>query len=240
MKVSIVARTLFSRFVLFILMAIYFVPFLILLILPRAWGFETKFYYWMEYIFCWIVLKSAFIPISYSGLENIPHEPAIIVANHQSSLDIPLIITVLRGRPHVWTAMKYLMGSPILRFILPKIAVLVDTSSPMAGMRTLLAVIKRVNGTHTDVVIFPEGGRFGDGKIHDFFAGFVILAKKMNRPVVPIFIKGVREVYAPDSFWVNYEPMSITVGKPLIKGENEQDEIFHDRVYHWFVEQNKE
>ena len=197
MKAAVVAQTLFSRFILFVLMATYLAPILILFLLPRRWGFETKLYYWLEYSFCWLMLKTSCMPISYSGLENMPHEPAIIAANHQSSLDIPLLVYALRGYPHVWMAINTLMSSPILRFILPKVAVLVDVSSPIAGMRTLIAAIKRVNGKRCHVIIFPEGGRYDDGKIHDFFAGFVILAKKMNRPVVPIFIKGVNIAYPP-------------------------------------------
>jgi len=240
MKAAVVVRTIYSRFVLLVLMAIYLVPILIVFMLPRKWGFETKLYYWIEYSFCWLMLKTSCMPITYSGLENMPHDPAVIVANHQSSLDIPLVVYALRRYPHVWMAINTLMKSPLLRFILPKVAVLVDISSPIAGMRSLIAAIKRVNGRRCHIVIFPEGGRYSDGKIHDFFAGFVILAKKMNRPVVPIFIKGVNIAYPRESLWVYYAPINVTIGKPMYKGEDESDEIFHDRVHRWFIEQNKE
>ncbi|MCL5875549.1 MAG: 1-acyl-sn-glycerol-3-phosphate acyltransferase [Candidatus Dependentiae bacterium] len=240
MKATMIVWNIYARCILFILMSIYLVPMIIILLLPARWGFESKYYYWMEYSFCWLLFKLTFFPVTYSGQHNMPGEPAVIVANHQSSLDIPLLVGVLQRYPHLWLALNSLMKSPILRFILPKIAVLVDTSSPLTGMRTLIAAIKKVNGKRCHVVIFPEGGRYYDSKIHDFFAGFVILAKKMNRPIVPVFIKGANVVYPPNSFWVTRAPITITVGEPMRMEEGEPDEVFHDRVHQWFIEQNKE
>ena len=240
MKATTVLWTLYARLIAFILIATYLVPFLILLALPARYGFESKLFYWLEYSLCWLLFKLCFLPITYVGQENMPHEPAVIVANHQSYLDIPLLVMVMHRYPHLWMALSYLMSWRLLRFILPKVAVLVDTSSPLAGMRSLIAAIKKVNGKRTHVVIFPEGGRYDDGKIHDFFAGFVILAKKMNRPIVPVFIKGVNVVYPRDSFWVTRAPVTIIIGKPMRMEEGELDEIFHDRVHQWFIEQNKE
>ena len=240
MKATMVLWTLYARLIVFILMATYLVPALILLVLPSRWGFESKLFYWLEYSFCWLFFKLTFLSLTYVGQENMPTEPAVIVANHQSSLDIPLLVVAMHCYPHLWLAINHLMSSPILRFILPKVAVLVDTSSPVAGMRSLIAAIKKVNGKHSHVVIFPEGGRFDDGKIHDFFSGFVILAKKMNRPIIPVFIKGVNVVYPYNSFWVTYAPVSVIIGKPMRMEEGETDEVFHDRVHQWFIEQNKE
>ena len=53
-------------------------------------------------IFYAITIRALLLPIKVVGLENIPHTPAIIAANHQSALDIPLVGNLMRCYPHIW------------------------------------------------------------------------------------------------------------------------------------------
>ena len=237
MDILIWVRTLVSRFFLFLIMFLYLIPFLLVLVLPKKWFRESTLFFTCTYFFYWLVLKASFLRFNFIGRHNIPDEPSIIIANHESSLDIPIIGYLLNKHPHTWLATTWLMKSPILRFILPQLAILVDTSSAIKGMRSLLQVIKEVNGTRQHIVIFPEGGRFTDGKVHDFFSGFVILAKKMGRPVVPIKIFNLNKVYPPNSFLVYDYPVKAIVGEPFIKGDREDDASFKKRVHDWFIEQ---
>ena len=45
---------------------------------------------------------ATFLPIHVEGKENLIEQPAIIIANHQSSLDIPVIGALFDHHPHVW------------------------------------------------------------------------------------------------------------------------------------------
>lgn len=229
-------RTIFSRFLLFLIMVVFFIPTLIFIIMPDKWRHNNRLVYFIVDIFYRLLLRSALVPISYEGLSNIPDGPVIFAANHQSSLDIPLIGRLTKGVPHLWLATRELMKSPILRWILPRLAVIVDTRSPLRAMRCIIKIIKLVNGSRQHMMIFPEGGRFEDGKIHAFFGGFVILAKKTGRPVVPVCIIGANIVYPPTSFLVHWHPIRIVVGKPFIYSEHDTDEKFKKRVRDWFVE----
>lgn len=232
-----ILHTFVSKLLLLILMLVYLLPTIIFLLLPGRWGTQTRLFYWLEYIFSWLVLKISFLPIKIEGWQNVPKEPAIIVANHQSSLDIPVIIYILERFPHVWLAIKTLMDSPILRFILPRLAVLVDTSSPMKSMRSLIEIQAIVKGQRSHVIVFPEGGRYTDGAIHDFFGGYVILAKKMQRPVVPVYMHGLNKIYPPDTFWVHYAKVHVVIGESMMMEEHETEAQFNQRVYDWFVRQ---
>lgn len=233
-------RTLISRFFLLVLMLVYAVPFTIMLCLPKRWLVKSKIFFFMcELFYRWVLLFS-FLPIKVIGKENIPYDPVIIAANHQSSLDIPLVGALLNQHPHVWLAKAELMESPILRFVLPRVAVLVDMSTPQKGMRSLIQTINLINGNPIHAVIFPEGGRYTDGNIHDFFSGFVILAKKTGRPVVPVRIFGLDKAYPPHSFLVHYVPITVIVGKPMMMEEGEEDAAFKERVYAWFVAQKED
>lgn len=243
MKVTIntVLYTLASRALLIIFFILISVPLVICLLLPQKLLVNNPLFQFVSQIFYWYCLKFSFLPISYKGLGNIPKEPCIIVANHQSGFDIPLVGYTLKNRPHLWLALASLTKeSPLLRIILPRNAVLVDTGSPTRGARTLVEAISLVKKHPWDLIIFPEGGRYTDNKIHEFFGGFAAITKKINRPVVPIKIIGVNKVYPPDSFWIYYYPIHVVIGKPMHMEPGETEESFKERVYQWYTHDGTE
>jgi len=237
MQITILLRTLLSRFLL-LLLSIVYAPFIIIaLMLPKAWVLNSRFYFRLAQFFYWAIIKISFLPITFEGEENIPDEPVIFVANHQSSFDIPLLGSLVGAHPHVWFALKDLMKSPVLRFLLPQFSVMVDMSTPMTGMRSLLEIIKLLANRPHHCMVFPEGGRFTDGSVHDFYSGFAILAKKLGRPVVPVYIHNAQKVYPPNVFLIHNYPVKVIVGKPFVMQEHETEQEFKDRVYAWFCEQ---
>lgn len=229
-------RTIFCR-ILFILFGIIItIPFLFCLLIPHRYIVDNPLFIAVSRVFYWVVLKMSLLPITYKGLSHIPQEPCIIVANHQSSFDIPLVGYAMKGKPHVWLALRELLTSMfLLRLFLPRIAVLVDTSTPIKGLRTLVEAINLVKSKPWNMIIFPEGGRFTDGKVHEFMAGFALIARKVNRPVVPMKIIGIDKVYPPNSFIVYKHPVTVVIGAPFFVQEGETDEEFTQRVYDWFV-----
>lgn len=233
-------RTIISWMLLLLLMTLYAIPFIFYLVLPKRWIYDSKLVFSFSDIFYRAVLKASFLPITFRGKEHLPKGPVIFVANHQSSLDIPLLGVLAKGSPHIWLAKKELMKSPILRLVLPRASVLIDMSTPLKGMRSLMQVVNLVYNKQRHVMIFPEGGRYTDGKVHDFFAGFVILARKTGRPIVPVRIFNVHKVYPPGAFLVNILPITVVIGKPFRYQEDDTDESFKNRVYQWFTEQSGE
>lgn len=233
-------RTLFSR-VLLVFVIIGILPLLIVaLILPKEWLMRSTFFFTFVHFFYRLVNKVSLLPIKVVGAHHVPNEPAIFVANHQSSLDIPLVGALVGSHPHVWLAKEELMDSWFLSIILPRLAVLVDQNNPHKAMRSLVTIIKLVNGSGAHLMIFPEGARFTDGQMHEFFSGFVIIAKKTGRPVVPVRIFGVHEAYPPDAFFIHYNAITVVVGEPMRMGETEEDEAFKQRVFNWFLAQKEE
>jgi len=235
-----VLHSLLSRFLLFLLMILFFIPITFYLLLPARIRYRSKLFFKIGQLFNWLALKCLFIPIKYIGLENVPKTPVIFAANHQSSMDIPLLGLVAQGTPYVWMAWAALMKGPILRFVLPHVAVLVDVSTPLTAVRSLLQTIDLIKKYNLHVMIFPEGGRYDDDKIHDFFGGFALLARRAERPVVPVYIHGANKAYPPKTLWMTYYPITVIVGKPFTFEPDESDENFKNRVRQWFVEQAQE
>lgn len=229
-------RTLLSYLLFVILVLVLAIPCLIFILLPARWRYDNKLYFWMTYIFYKATLLFSFVPIEFIGKENLPKEPAVFVANHQSALDIPLVGSLMGGFPHIWLAwanLKYYW----IGIVISRMTVLIDTTTPMKGMRSLIKAIKMFDGKQRHVIIFPEGGRFIDGnKIHDFFAGFVIIAKRTKRPVIPILILNAYKVYPPGAFFINRYPVRVIIGKPFYFKEGESDDAFKNRVRKWFVD----
>lgn len=238
MEIGMVIRNLFSRFLLIVITIVFLIPILIFLCTPERYRYKYPIIFYPVHWFYVAILKGSLLPITYKGLENIPKDKAVIfAANHQSSLDIPLLGVLSKGVPHVWLAKSELMDSWIIRFVVPLISVLVDVTSPRNAMLSLRKIVNIVNNHHRNLMIFPEGARYTDGKIHDFFGGFAIIAKKTGRPVVPVCIIGVDKAYPPETFWVRLYPITVIVGKPFLYEAEDTDESFKNRVHQWFVEQ---
>lgn len=238
MNIGMVVRNLFSRFLLIIITIVFLIPIAIFICIPERYRYKYPILFYPIHWFYVAILKGSLLPITYKGLENVPKDkPVIFAANHQSSLDIPLIGVLSKGVPHVWLAKSELMDSIFIKFIVPLISVLVDVTSPRNSMLSLRRILNVVNNHHRNLIIFPEGARYTDGKIHDFFGGFVVLAKKIGRPVVPVCILGINKAYPPETFWVQWYPITVIVGKPFVYEENDTDESFKNRVYQWFVDQ---
>lgn len=238
MNIGFIARNLFSRLLVIIVSVIFLIPIIIFICVPERYRYKYPIIFYPVHWFYVAILKCTFLRITYKGLENIPKNEAVIfAANHQSTLDIPLVGVLSKGVPHVWLAKAELMDSVFIRWLVPLISVLVDVSSPRNAMLSLRKILNIVNQHHRNLMIFPEGTRRTTGKVHDFFGGFVILAKKTGRPVVPVCLIGINKAYPPETFWLTLYPITVVVGKPFKYEENDTDESFKQRVHNWFVEQ---
>lgn len=144
--------------------------------------------YWYEFSRVWVRLVSwLFFRIRYSGVENIPREgPVLLVSNHQSHLDPPLIGA---GVPRTvsYLARKTLFSNPFFsRLIRSYGAIPLDLENPLGGLKEGLRRLRCGDA----ILIFPEGTRSPDGEIHPFRKGFRMLATRSQAVIVPVAIDG--------------------------------------------------
>lgn len=175
------------------------------------------------------------LPITIVGKQYLPEQPAIYAVNHQSSLDVPLVGNLLQRMPHVWLLKHELTKIPVIGWIAKRFGVSVDRTSPSCALQSLREAIELVKHTKRSLIIFPEGGRFTDGAIHQFLWGFAIIAKKMKLPVVPVCLFNTGIAYPPSSFFIHQTTIKIVVGQPFMFGADETDEHFVQRVRDWFI-----
>ena len=139
--------------------------------------------------------------------------PCLIVANHQSFLDPPLIGALYRNEVF-FLARKTLFDAPGLKQARPYCNTIpVDQTRPdPASIIQVLRTVK--NGGR--IVIFPEGSRCPDGQIHDAMPGIgLILSKLATVPVQPVRIEGAYDCLPIHSSKLKFRPITLSVGDPI-------------------------
>lgn len=211
----------------------------LLLIIPAQKCRTNKTIFKLLHLFYRATLWATMQDVLIIGAANITDEPAIIVANHESALDIPLVGVVMNGKPHIWYALAYFSHKPILGFFLGRLGIPLDREKAASAAFDFRRGIRQTASYTGHTLIFPEGARYTTGQVHEFLRGFAILARKVKRPVIPVFMPYNWIVYPPRSFLVHPHELVVVVGAPMVMEENESDGDFVHRVERWFTEQEK-
>lgn len=139
-----------------------------------------------------------------TGLRVVYQEPEfelpdqfVLVTNHQSLVDIPVLISKFRPYHLKFVAKRELMCkvpsvSKSLRY---SEQAFVDRTGPFSGnylaLLRLSATSTAAQGRVGSPVIFPEGTRSRDGRLRAFHtAAFRVLAREMRLPVVVAAVDG--------------------------------------------------
>ena len=149
------------------------------------------FLYFVTHIFYMIRFKLVY-RLEVHGKENIPkNSDFIIAANHLSTLDPPLVCSVM-NRGVAYMAKKELFANPLMRWWLNWLgAFAVDRENvSVSTMKTVKAIRK----TNWVLGIFPQGTRQLDGEIKNLTKGFASIAKSNKCGILPIGITGTEEV----------------------------------------------
>lgn len=211
----------------------------ILACLPARLRYDNRLYFVISTFISHFILRASGIKIAISGHENLPNypqAPAIFVMNHSSSLDIPLVEIVAGTYPHVWLSKASYGNIPLFGFLLRRMHVLVDTTSRKDAGAALIKTYSLLKNASRHALVFPEGTRSLDGNVGNFFSGFALLAKKLNRPIIPVVISGIHKVYPKNSLIIDSlaPTVTITIGKPLFCPPSVSSDEFATNVHHYF------
>lgn len=173
---------------------------------------KTPFY--MFFHTFWRALLKSVFPIKILNREKLLEEgPVIIVANHQSFMDPPLI-GCLYTNPIWFLARKTLFDAPVLKQVLPHCQTL-GVNQERPDPAAILQVIRKVKEGNR-LIIFPEGARCPDGKIHEAMPGIgLILSKLAGVPVQPVRIEGAYDCLPIWRNKLQIHPITLSVGDPI-------------------------
>jgi 1-acyl-sn-glycerol-3-phosphate acyltransferase len=239
---SVVIRTIIVYFLALGVFVVTLPPItLLLLIAPLGKAkWHDKLLFSTIDLFYWGILWALQVPVTITGKENMPQEPAIIVANHQSSIDIMVLGVTLKRFPHVWYALTYYLKKPILGFFIRRLCLPLNRDGSSTSGPGFIRGLKLIQKSPYHIIIFPEGTRHIDGQVHEFLRGFVLLARETKRPLVPVYMPYNYLVYPPISFWAYDHELVASIGKPLRYKETDTDETFKNSVLEWFSQQEQQ
>lgn len=195
------------------------IPLVSLPLVPLSWIFDSRKGRIHRMAALWGRTIMGLVPgwrIQVSGQENLePGRHYVIVANHQSMLDILVSLAAL---PHhfKFLAKKELFAIPFLGWHMFFAGYIpVDRRSAMSGRKAMYAA-RRWLKAGVSVLFFPEGTRSLDGRIHDFKAGAFRLAEAEGIPVLPLVMDGTGEAMPKKSWLISHiHPMKLSIGKPV-------------------------
>jgi len=149
----------------------------------------------------WARINSYATPmlVTVVGRENVdPAQSYVIVSNHQSQFDI----FVLYGWLDIdfkWVMKQELRKVPVIGIACDRLGhIYVDRSNREAALASINAAKQRiVDGT--SVLFFPEGTRSRDKHMRPFKKGAFRMALDLQLPILPVTIKGTRDILPSDT-----------------------------------------
>jgi len=170
-------------------------------VLPRTWAK--------------IILAASGVKVKVEGLHNIEKDkPYIFAANHSSQFDI----FSLQGCVDFdfrWLAKKELFQIPLFGRAMQLAGYIsIDRSHGREALKSLKEAAERI-AAGTSVILFPEGTRSLDGKLHDFKSGGMVLAIKSGVPLVPVGISGTYEILPKGRLLAKSGHVIIRIGNPV-------------------------
>jgi 1-acyl-sn-glycerol-3-phosphate acyltransferase len=121
-------------------------------------------------------------------------KPAIIIANHQSHIDLGLTL-MLHPKIIAFTS-DWVWRSPFYG----KIARFADYYPASRGFESGLSQVKAMVDQGYSVLIFPEGTRSTDNEIHRFHKGAFRLAEELQLDILPLLIHGAGDCVTKGDF----------------------------------------
>lgn len=190
----------------------------------RVWGYYPGLI-WSR-LFCLISL----VRIEVRGREKLDRSTSyVFVANHQGAYDIFLIYGYL-GHKFKWMMKSSLRRIPFVGAACAAAGfIFVDRSDK--GLRETLAAAEKILTGGMSLVVFPEGSRTPDGKIHRFKKGAYQIADDLSLPVVPLTIDGSYRVLSKNSKLIRPGKIVLTVHDPIFPqadGHYDMDALITD------------
>ncbi|WP_158786639.1 AMP-binding protein [Granulicella sp. L46] len=159
--------------------------------------------------------------------------PLLIIANHVTAYDVPLILyglpSDLRHRVAIAMSGEMLLdfrrgrgaSSPVLNPLLPiaywliTVFMNVFPLPRLGGFRRSFEHAGRALDRGYSVIIFPEGHRSADGTLQPFRSGIGLLAQQANADVLPVALVGLDQIVQANKRWFHSGRITVRVGEPI-------------------------
>lgn len=148
------------------------------------------------------------------GLDRLPERPAVVVANHSSYIDGPLLYAALP--PHFGFVIKKEVAKvPLAGWLLHRLGhEFVDRHNKSESAKDTRRILRAAFGGDS-VAFFPEGTFTAIPGLARFHSGAFVTASKAGMPVVPVVIHGARRVLRSETWLPRQGPLRVEILEPL-------------------------
>ena len=168
----------------------------------------------------WCVLKTGGVELKVRDTGRLdPRQAYVFMPNHQSNIDIPVLVQALAPFQLRWMAKRELLRIPFFgwalwasKHIVVKRSRSKDVVAAMAGAREKLT-------RGISVVVFPEGTRSTDGQLLPFKRGGFRLAEQAGVPIVPVTINGSGVLMKRGDWRLNCGEVEVVIGNAIPPGD---------------------
>lgn len=177
---------------------------------------DGRLAYRLSRFWTWAILKIGGIRLRIQGLELLdPKRPYVFIVNHQSNIDMPVLVQSLAQFQLRWVAKKELLRVPLFGWALRASRhIIVDRSNRTKAMASLRQA-REILQSGLSMVFFPEGTRSSGGELLPFKRGGFVLAVKTRTPIVPVTIKGSRSVLPKGDWRIRAGEILVIVSQPI-------------------------
>jgi 1-acyl-sn-glycerol-3-phosphate acyltransferase len=148
------------------------------------------------------------------GLERLPERPCVVVANHASYIDGPLLFAALPSR-FGFVIKKEISANPLAGWALRRLGhEFVDRHNKAESAKDARRILKAAVGGGS-VVFFPEGTFTAAPGLARFHSGAFVTATRADMPVVPVVIHGARHVLPAGGWLPRRGPLRVEVLEAL-------------------------
>jgi 1-acyl-sn-glycerol-3-phosphate acyltransferase len=168
-----------------------------------------------------ILLWVSGVKVKVEGLEKISRDGSyVFVSNHLSYMDTPVVLANIPVQFR-FLAKRGLFQIPFLGWHLARAGhIRVPRGDARAAVKTMAVAAEVVRKERISLLIFPEGGRSRQGALGEFKEGAAYIAVRSGVPLVPMCLKGTREVLPFGSGHIRSGTVIMRIGDPIPTGES--------------------
>ncbi len=155
-----------------------------------------------------------------------PRRSYVFMSNHRSQFDILAVVVALHEFQLRWVAKVELTRVPVFGWALKHTGhVIIDRSNHNQAVASLRAARAKMDAG-VSIVIFPEGTRSSaEQSLLPFKKGGFMLALETGFPIVPIAVRGSREILPRGSWQPASGAIEVIVGPPIATAGMSRDEL---------------
>lgn len=148
-----------------------------------------------------------------SGLQNVPtYGPCVVVANHGSHFDPPLIGHVL-GRPLAFMAKAELFKIPLLGAVIKGCGAY-PVKRGAGDREAIRSATNRLNEGWA-IGVFLDGTRQKDGRVNSPLPGAALLAARNKAMLLPVAIINSHKALGIGRLFPRLVPIHVRIGEPI-------------------------